>query len=290
MPRYLAPALSGVHRLACLSLYRALLAQCSRPWLSSEQARDTRLLIRRRFRNDKLLLSPSKITGSLNAGYEALDLLDACSQGDKYSISRFNALLAQTRPLLNRLSRGQSSNEKTPNKEPVEPARETSKQQYKPEPILSRPRPHVSGIRHVPRLVNARGIPFLRIKKPQPEVLSRTIRGKLVTRWKRIERRQRLEEELVVAQEEDMWDELTGQAERATFESTVKASLDEVNELIIKSDIDNQKLAKKMWEIVLKERELAEKEQAEREAKASVSAMAKDGACPKDLPADSPNM
>ena len=56
--------------LTGLSLYRALLRECSRPWLSNEKASHVRKIITARFRADKSLQSPSKITGSLNAGYE----------------------------------------------------------------------------------------------------------------------------------------------------------------------------------------------------------------------------
>ena len=87
-----------------------------------------------------------------------------------------------------------------------------------------------------------------------------------------MERRQRLEDELLWAKEEDMWDELVGQNEKSTYWLTVNTALSEAHQQITEFDKKNLDLARKMWNVVLKERELAEKEKAEREkAKASKS-------------------
>ena len=44
--------------------------------------------------------------------------------------------------------------------------------------IFNRPLPRtaLSGVRHVPRFVSAMGVPFLRMRKPQPPALSNIIR------------------------------------------------------------------------------------------------------------------
>lgn len=133
------------------------------------------------------------------------------------------------------------------------------------EPILSRPRPKVSGKRRVPVLVAVRGeIPFLRIKKPQPRSLSRVINRKLERRWNRILLRQRLQEELDMARAEDSWDEIVGETVTESWRDPLLESLKEVKNKIYMSDVENARVAKEMWEVVLKERELAEKEKRER--------------------------
>lgn len=133
------------------------------------------------------------------------------------------------------------------------------------EPILSRPRPTVSGIRRVPALVSARGeVPFLRIKKPQPRILSLVIDNKLKRRWNWIVTRQRLDDELEMANAEDRWDAMMGETVEGSWRVPILESLREVKTKIRQSDEANAKLAGKMWEVVLKERELAEKEKNER--------------------------
>lgn len=129
-------------------------------------------------------------------------------------------------------------------------------------PILSRPRPVVNGKRHVPVFVNARGVPFLRIKKPQPMNLSGMIRSKLDNRWKRIERRDRLEIASSIAEGEDLWDRITLAQEKVSWLNEVQSSLKAVNNKITESDAKNKKLAEDMWQVVLAERKLAAKEAA----------------------------
>ncbi|KAF4214958.1 hypothetical protein CNMCM8980_008813 [Aspergillus fumigatiaffinis] len=128
-------------------------------------------------------------------------------------------------------------------------------------PILSRPRPVVNGRRRVPVLVSARGIPFLRIKKPQPKNLSGVIRTKLDKRWRRIERRDKLGVEILFAKDEDEWDQLTlGRPETETWAGEIKKALAEVNTQLKESDLKNKKLAEAMWQVVLAERKLAAEE------------------------------
>lgn len=128
-------------------------------------------------------------------------------------------------------------------------------------PITCRPRPVVSGKRRIPVLVNARGVPFLRIKKPQPMNLSGAIRSKLENRWRRIERRESLEVALEIARGEDRWDQLTHGQELATWSQVISDALTEVNNKIRESDLQNKKLAKDMWNVVLAERKLAADEE-----------------------------
>lgn len=131
-------------------------------------------------------------------------------------------------------------------------------------PILSRPRPVVSGRRRIPVLVNARGVPFLRIKKPQPRILSCVIRTKLEKRWRRVERRDRLDLNLLFARDEDLWDDLTIGRESETWIQAVNSSIQEVKKQLAESDKKNKELAEAMWKVVLAERELAAKEEQQR--------------------------
>jgi len=206
-----------------------------------------------------------------------LDLLHSCSQRSIESITRFDSLLEETRSLNQkvRLKRRAQAATQVPKNRDSQPARaraegragrraESLKPHPDTEPILSRPRPQVSGVRRVPVLVNARGVPFLRIKKPQPPSLTRALRSKLDHRWKRIVRRERLEKELLLAKQEDYWDELVGERDPLSWTASICSSLSDVNVLLQTADEKNALLAQNMWEVVLRERKLAKQEKEER--------------------------
>lgn len=109
----------------------------------------------------------------------------------------------------------------------------------------------------MPFLVNARGVPFLRFKKPQPQNLGGVIRSKLENRWHWIERRDRLRTELLFAKDEDAWDRMTNAVKLPTWSREVESALGEVHIKIKDFDKKNRDMAEKMWNIVLAEREKA---------------------------------
>ncbi|PGH32199.1 hypothetical protein GX50_05038 [[Emmonsia] crescens] len=276
MPRFLLPKSSGVHRLACLSLYHALLSQSGRLRLINIQPAEIQGLIKSNFHKYKHLQSPSQIANALKAGYEALDLLHSCTLRNPESIGRLESIVQRAFDLKNEIHknrqiqaahhRPENRNTHASRKKAEGRARrrpEALRPHPDTEPILSRPRPHVNGPRHVPMLVDARGIPFLRIKKPEPPSLSRTLRSKLDARWKKILRRDQLEDDVYLAQQEDKWDRIVDQSDGARWESIVAECLGYTIKTIRHEDQKNKELAQKMWEVVLKERELAEKEREE---------------------------
>ncbi|KAK2733408.1 hypothetical protein FQN55_003368 [Onygenales sp. PD_40] len=276
MPPFLVAKKSGVHRLACLSLYHALLTQCSRLRLINLKSPEIRNLIQQNFRKCKTLQSPSQIVNSLKAGYEALDLIHSCTQGNPESIGRLQRIIQQTAELKREIHQRrlvQGARHVPENRDThASRKRANGRANRRPDarrphpnrfPVLARPRPHVSGRRRVPIFVDAHGIPFLRIKKPQPPSLSRVILSKQLWRQQRFDRRDRLEDEVYHAQTEDAWDRITGQQDGVTWESPVA---DSVAWNIKSIDIENEKNfehARKLWDIVLKERELARQEKEE---------------------------
>lgn len=139
---------------------------------------------------------------------------------------------------------------------------ETARPHPNAKPILERPRPLNGTKRHIPVLVNARGLPFLRIKKPQPKNISSLIRNKLSNRFKWIQRRENLRIDLAFAQDEENWDSLTGVAEMPTWSKTTKDALVDVNTQLSNFDVRAKKLAEDMWKVVLAERAMAAEEEA----------------------------
>ena len=143
--------------------------------------------------------------------------------------------------------------------------------------VLSRPVSVISGRRYIPKLVNANGIPFLRFKKPQSPCLSGIIRHKVKRRQKLFHCLHALKDSLVLARQEDQWDEVLftryGISEigkgfkKASESSWVTAISDEMGEISRTLRDDHAKscqIARKMFDIIQKEKALAQAEKVQR--------------------------
>jgi hypothetical protein len=177
--------------------------------------------------------------------------------------------------------------------------------------IFDRPRPHVSGIRRVPRLVSANGTPFLRIKKPQPASLTRILvyKRRQKQRWTNLI--EDFQYRLVDARLEDTWDahvasicglpadqqsgEKSRQDERARAEPPppsplawaheIRRGLDWLNRRTFADARQKAQLAARLYEIVKKERALAQQEKLERRMRRLKD---RHGADPKSLGFEAP--
>ena len=111
-------------------------------------------------------------------------------------------------------------------------------------------------------------MPFLRIKKPQPPLLSRIIRNIVKTRNLRILSGERLAKELPFAQDEEEWDhilyELAGMDSRNLLEPRwhheVKQAIDDNHRLQVGAIQKRADVSAKMYAIVEKEKALAQEE------------------------------
>lgn len=133
---------------------------------------------------------------------------------------------------------------------------------------FARPFPKLSGRRHVPVLVNANRVPFLRIKKPQPPFLSRIIRDTVETRERRLTREETLSKEAPIAEDEDEWDQILNQRfgldSRDSLEQPwkheVKQAFDENHKLQVAAIQKRADIAAKMYAIAEQEKVLAKEE------------------------------
>ncbi|KAI9371459.1 hypothetical protein BJX61DRAFT_27811 [Aspergillus egyptiacus] len=271
MYRVVVPKKSSVHRFACLALYRALLRQCKEVRKAAPQLIAAQSHIRDRFRRYRTLQSPSQSANSLKAGYEALDLLHSAARGNEEDTNVIKSILSEAQSVKRQkqnlqavVSKKHSLNQPTSKQlKRLENKRfqeMTSRRHPDATPILSRPRPVVSGRRHVPVLVNASGLPMLRIKKPQPKILSAIILAKSNQRFKWFERLERLKQEIIFGQDEDEWDSLTTGKESVTWTSVFELSMKEYSQKISGFGEKNRETAEAMWRVVLAERRLAEAE------------------------------
>jgi hypothetical protein len=205
---------------------------------------------------------------------QALDLLSSAHTNHS-DADRITTLIAQARSQREKYAALQSKSRPVPTPpKPLTPRQarkaetirfqeETSQRHPNATSILNRPRPLGDKKRKVPVLVNARGLPFLRYKKPQPRNVSSVIRTKLQRRWGWIERRDKLKLDLLFAQDEEDWDNLTNTKteERPTWTEHSKTALKDVNAQISQFDINAKQLAENMWAIVLAEKALAKEEE-----------------------------
>ncbi|KAL2043642.1 hypothetical protein N7G274_003949 [Stereocaulon virgatum] len=135
--------------------------------------------------------------------------------------------------------------------------------------VLDRPYANISGRRHVPKLVNANRVPFLRFKKPQSPFLSRIIRDTIKTREARYLLAARLQDLLAHANDEDLWDwtlaEYAGisrsDSEQA-WSSEIHQALAELASLQAKARNKRVSMATQMQAIVEKEKALAMEDRA----------------------------
>lgn len=135
-------------------------------------------------------------------------------------------------------------------------------------PVLARPFQDLSGRRHVPVLINANRVPFLRLKKPQPPFLSRIIRDTVRTRELRITRAERLSSEIPIAEDEDQWDKTLYEhfalpyrdPQEKPWEREVKQAFDNNHKLQVEAIQKRADTAAEMYAIVQQEKALAQEE------------------------------
>lgn len=272
MPRFLVPHKSGLHRIASIALYRALLSQCKNLKLPAPRCDEIQNIIRNRFREQRHVTSHRQLHVSFTAGYEAIDHLDAAVAGNQQSHDY----------ILDLASRAPAKAKLPPPKRPstAERAKEARKRKWQerqalaPNPIKLEDRPlpleRLSGkTRRVPVLFSANLIPVLRLKKPQPHSLSMYIRGRIEQRQRRLDRRDALTATLALAKREDQWDrvlrDVGGVREGGgSWTQVPRDGLREVAEAFERERRKNQAWAEKLQGVVDREREAWERERAEK--------------------------
>ena len=146
-----------------------------------------------------------------------------------------------------------------------------------------------SGKRRVPYLVLAQGVPFLRYSKPQPISLGRVLRQYQKWEQKKWDQKREAEADIRIGMWEDEWEDLVegrGQQQgvqdtggmsslslrgdnrntnlnRRVEPSWSKEPIDleyDLTTQINEKDRKHGEMGRRMWEVVVKERELAEQE------------------------------
>jgi hypothetical protein len=269
----------SAHRTSAIALYRALLQQTRAVPLPLQSQQELQNIVRNRCKQAIHLHSYQRLKLAFQAGYEAIDHLDAAVAGDEESTRFIAGLLARApasvkadppavSPLKSK-TRGSKSEATTATTSLAQALKPSSE-------LLSRPHPfaQLSGKRQIPVLFNANHIPILRIKKPQPENLSGFIKHRIKQRQRRHDRRHWLVEQIEFAQYEDLWDEIVerqtglgdhlGGRDEPTWAEEFEISKAEVDQAIWGEGKKNADMAARMQGVVDREREAFEKERRER--------------------------
>lgn len=280
MPDLRIPRRSGAHRIAAIALYRALLTQCRATPLARNQQEELQNIVRNRFRQAQHSHSIRRLRVGFEAGYEAIDRLDAAVAGSEESKVYITSLLERA-PTKVKQAPAPKQAEKIGRADEAGGQHVDADQRPKIS-LFDRPLPleKLSGKRHVPVLFNASSIPVLRLKKPQPETLSRFIRLRVEQRQKWHDLRHRLDEDVQLAAQEDEWDDIVSplvkreqtlidaglarQCEEPTWQDYVYKAQREVQGKINDEKVRNRIMAEKMQGVVDRERELFESEKVAR--------------------------
>lgn len=211
-----------------------------------------------------------------------MDLFQASASRDHAASARILDLLDRTPWPDKRHSRGNLATKKQedvsslPSKEPIRPSHhELDLPSVPPKhSILDRPRPHVSGIRRIPRLMIASNFfPMLRVKKPQPAALSGIIKKRIRSRNLRHDRLEDLNKYwLPLSAREDQWEGLLrrqfgsviGGDEEPSWQEYVLADVRQIVADAKKEERAARHLTLRLQEIVVAETELAKKERKQR--------------------------
>ena len=279
MPSFLVPRHVSAHRISAIALYRALLHQSRAVPLPAQSQKELQNVVRNRCKQSIHLHSYQRLKLAFQAGYEALDHLDAAAAGDEKSTSYIAELLAKA-PAKVKADPPAPILPKRKSKErreiDISTAMASSSPAAKPSTteLFSRPHPlsQLSGKRRIPVLFSANSIPILRIKKPQPESLSGFIKHRIEQRQRRHDRKHWLMEQIQFAQYEDLWDEIVERdvgvrdddGRELTWAEEFEVAKNQVDWLIRLEGKKNVAMAAKMQGIVDRETEMSERERAER--------------------------
>ncbi|KIW91105.1 uncharacterized protein Z519_07999 [Cladophialophora bantiana CBS 173.52] len=206
-----------------LALYKALLRESTRVGAAIESPAVTKTLqslIRFRFHRDRKLLSPSQIANGIKAGYGSLSLLRQCATKSGDALNKLSQTLEQV--ALQAESTSAYRAELASRWKPPPPDRHAHLENLRrvankanhistPESprIFQHPRPISelkSGIRKVPNLILAQGVPLLKYPGPTPVLMNRVLKNKILWGVRKWAQHQDISEKIQLGEWEDEWD------------------------------------------------------------------------------------
>lgn len=258
-------------------------------------------LVRHRFEKDRSIQSPTQICHGMEAGREFLDLLRSCNKKSAEALNRLSQVLeSATSQAQNtaafRTELARHWKPPPPHRakylENIRKVKDKANHVSMPSHprIFEHPRPLSeikAGVRKVPNLIVTQGIPVLKYPGPQPVLLNRVLKHKTIWGIKTFQKHKELENAAHLADCEDEWDSIllrdhgirytkdhplegTGGPDRpptrdqgGTWAGTFRQADHELELKVQERGRKHAELGRKLWQIVLDERELKEKERKE---------------------------
>ncbi|KAG5993095.1 hypothetical protein E4U52_002282 [Claviceps spartinae] len=235
------PARNSRHRIAALSLYRALLRSADK--VATPERSALHHAVRSRFVVDRPLTSLRLVYASMAAGYKFLSLLAKAQDQKSIEYAQVISHLRRMPPPPNRTPPPPPP-PKLPPKEPfLVNISKTDAPHYVPTYRLQ------SKLYNLNLCATSDGLPFLRLKKPQPPALSKMIGQKnIFYRKTMIKWLETDEEPTWQATQEDEWEDLMATQMRQAGLSGVEVRDAEASRLLTSSYRWSVKLTKLWWE------------------------------------------
>lgn len=177
-------------------------------------------LISYRFHKDSIIFSPSKIANGLKAGHDLLSLLRNCSAKSSSALDQLSRTLEQVS--IQAEDTYKYRHELASRWKPPPPGRvrhlenlrrnasKANQVSKSSSPrIFQHPRPLSevrSGLRKVPNLMSAHGIPMLKYPGPTCVLVNRVIKEKILWGIRKWDQHQDMEERIAIGELEDAWD------------------------------------------------------------------------------------
>ncbi|KAL2410607.1 hypothetical protein ABEF95_002752 [Exophiala dermatitidis] len=260
-------------------------------------------LVRYRFEKDRDVLSPTQVCHGIEAGRGFLQILRSCTSIGNPALGlthltqileSFTAKAEDTAAFRSRLALlwKPPPPHRAKYLENIRKVRDKANHVSTPDHprIFEHPRPLSevkAGVRKVPNLIVTHGIPVLKYPGPQPVLLNRVLKHKTMWGIKMWQRHKELENAAHLADTEDDWDailyrqhgvkypsdkllkgtigldRLPAATNGGTWGGTFREADQELEQKVQDRGRKHDELGRRLWQIVMDERELKEKERRE---------------------------
>ncbi|KAG0135366.1 hypothetical protein HOY82DRAFT_576877 [Tuber indicum] len=253
------PTKLPAHRVACLALYRAFLSHIPHLPLEPAQTQFAEWHIRSEFKRNQNAQGIRPVRKALSYARRSESLVRAATTGDPESITKLSEKITQLQKRREEdlfVATLSPPPPKPPPPPTIMPKRKRKLRlldpNYQPPPRSLIPR--------LPQLIESNMFPILRWPgQKTPLHISMTIKRKTVKKQKRFDLLELLEVWTVLAQEEDVFDDIiareTGvREEGGTWEHGVKSTSRDVKDLIRKEELRGVGMTKRFMEIIEQQR------------------------------------
>ncbi|KAG0639800.1 hypothetical protein HOY80DRAFT_885834 [Tuber brumale] len=247
------------HRVACLALYRAFLSHIPHLPLEPAQTQFAEWHIRSEFKRNQKAQGIKSVRKAFSYARKSESLVRAAATGDPESITKLSEEITKLQKKREEdlfVATLSPPPPKPPPPPTIMPKRKRKLRlldpNYKPPPRSSIPR--------LPQLIESNMFPILRWPgQKTPLHISMTIKRKTVKKQKRFDLLELLEVWTVLAQEEDIFDDIVAREagvreEGGTWEHGVKSTSRDVKDLIRKEDLRGVEMTKRFMEIIEQQR------------------------------------